>query len=162
MFFAPEARVIVVGMEDEMDMGTVIHHDEVGIVLLTTHQSEIVKVTATEDQREMIVELFDDMSPKELQQFGRDNGLSLFRRVTWKTERLRNACISYALNKCNKEAVALVPLLVPVKQWITYNDVRRVKDAVDYMQETSLRNLDFDAGSEYSETKTKTEDPETI
>lgn len=154
MFFAPNTHVIVVS-QDETEMGQVIHHDEMGIILRTTHRVEIVHTEATEEQRAMVENIFDEMSVPDLKRYAVENGLNAIKALIWKTPRLKNACKRYALSKMESEGKSLMPLMHPVKQWISYTSTERVIDAADYLQNNTLVGLDFDPTEDYSETKTE-------
>lgn len=158
MFFAPETRVIVISDENEMEMGTIISQDEMGVILNTTHRIEVIRNVPSEEQKKIAEEVFNEMTPMDLKRYAHENGLNLFRVLTWKTERLRNACYHFAVSKMEFESKSLMPFLNPIRQWISYTDASRIIDADDYLVNNSLMGLDFETPEEYSETKTETED----
>lgn len=154
MFFAPKSQVIV-ETENDMEMGEVISHNDIGLAYFQTHRLEIVKYSANEEQRKQAEDLFAEMSQEDLRKYARENGMSVLRLLLWKTERLRKACISFAIYDMRREMPTLMPLSRPVRQMLTYHEIGRITDAKQFIEEKTLRSLDFAIGTEYSETKTK-------
>lgn len=153
VFFTPKSLVIVTTDDDTNEMGELVARDEYGLMLKTTHEIKMVTHSATPEQVAEVEKVFAGMTPMELKLFALENGLSLLWVMIWNTEKLRRSCVSYALHELKEEALTLLPLSMPVHQWIAYP--KKVVLAAEYIQEKTLSNLDFDPSGEYSETKTE-------
>lgn len=159
--FAPGSKVLI-ETDDTMKLAVVIQSTGDGLLIHQTHRLEVVGHMTTSEAKK-VQESLEKTSTKLLRTFAKEAGVGYVARMRMSRDELIRFNLNDYINEYNEKSTgqALVRLARPIQSWIPMERMKEVTSSEDFLEENTLKPLDFETPSVVESKDDKSEGSDT-